>query len=71
MPGKLGAKKVGDVIRHGKMLTRIERVVGDDAVVLQEMSRDSLGRLRSLGEDGRFSSTASFVRRRWQRIVRR
>ncbi len=58
---------IGDIVRFGPQGRphRIERI-GDrptsgsllgTTVVMQEMAKDSLGRLRSLGEDGRFSTT--------------
>ena len=68
MAGVLGSKKVGDIIKlvlrpGGRgLIVRIERVVGGKTVVLQEMDFDRAGRLRSLGEEGRFSGTVGEVR---------
>lgn len=57
---RTGLNKSGDIIRFGpnNRPHRIEKVLGGGkVVVLQEMARDSLGRLRSTGEEGRFSTT--------------
>lgn len=66
MTGTLGDRKVGDILKrivNGRVyLVRIERVVSPTTVVLQEMDRDKLGRLRSIGEEGRFSTTGRWAR---------
>lgn len=64
MAGVLGDKRVGDIIRlkmtpTRSLLVRIERVLGGKTVVFQQMERDRAGRLRSIGEEGRFSGTVS------------
>ena len=50
--------KVGDIVKFGPRNRphRIVRVAGKSAV-MQEMEKDSIGRLRSIGEEGRFSTT--------------
>jgi hypothetical protein len=56
--GKMPKNKPGDIIiRNGKYICRIERFVGENTAVLQEMDYDKLGRLRSIGEEGRCSTT--------------
>jgi hypothetical protein len=64
MPSDFDPKYIRDVIGMGtnRRPARIVRRVGDDTVVMQELSRDRLGRLRSIGEEGRFSTTRSAVR---------
>lgn len=67
MPSDFDRKLVGDIIGYGpkRRPHRILRFVGPrgvrGSVVLQELGRDSLGRLRSIGEDGRFSTTFGTV----------
>ena len=53
---------IGDLVKEGRRIIRVEAIIGRDTVVLQEMGRDRAGRLRSLGEDGRYSSIADHVR---------
>jgi hypothetical protein len=64
MPSDFDPKRKGDIIGLGPKNRphRIERFVGRNTVVVQEMARDRIGRLRSLGEDGRFSTTRFAVR---------
>lgn len=63
MPSDFDPKYIGDIIGMGpkRRPHRITRRVGTNIVVMQEMARDKLGRLRSIGEDGRFSTTRSAV----------
>jgi len=63
MPSDFDPKHPGDIILFGpkRRPHRIERRVARNTVVLQEMARDRAGRLRSIGEEGRFSTTAAAV----------
>jgi len=63
MPSDFAPKYIGDIIGLGpkRRPHRIARRVGPNTIVMQEMARDKLGRLRSIGEDGRFSTTRSAV----------
>lgn len=63
MPSDFEPKYIRDVIGMGtnRRPARIIRRVGPNTVVLQELARDRLGRLRSIGEEGRFSSTRTTV----------
>ena len=63
MPSDFGPKYIGDIIGMGpkRLPHRIVRRVSPNTIVMQEMARDKLGRLRSIGEDGRFSTTRSAV----------
>ena len=63
MPSDFGSKYIGDIIGMGprRLPHRIARRVGANTIVMQEMARDKLGRLRSIGEDGRFSTTRNAV----------
>jgi len=63
MPSDFGPKYIGDIIGMGprRKPHRIVRKAGPNTIIMQEMARDKLGRLRSIGEDGRFSTTKSAV----------
>ena len=63
MPSDFGPKYIGDIIGMGpkRKPHRIVRRVGPNTIVMQVMDRDKLGRLRSIGEEGRFSTTRSAV----------
>ncbi len=57
--------KTGDIIKYGRQNRphKILRVLGNGKiVVLQEMAKDKLGRLRSIGEEGRFSATRAVLK---------
>ncbi len=51
--------RVGDIVKFGPRNRphRIVRTLGGKIAVMQEMAKDKLGRLRSIGEEGRFSTT--------------
>jgi len=63
MPSDFDPKYIGDIIGMGRkqLPHRIVRRVSPNTIVMQEMARDKLGRLRSIGEEGRFSTTRSAV----------
>ena len=62
--------KVGDIVRHKVGLCKVTRISKYHnskgktitLVSLEEMGKDRLGRLRGLGEDGKFGSTGASLR---------